>query len=296
MERAALQQEIGRLNGQRDVLRSQRGRLQRELEQLSFGTLSDAEREAREAELREQLSAAWSMDGAAQQELETRRSQLSQLQREQGRENPAAGARAQSGDAVAEGGGRAGGAVQTGSAADAEAAREEARTQEYRRVEEIQRTEATERHIDAQTAIGREARERQEAIAREVKDGITQELDAARAEREARLAEFQQKREELMAQFNQEREEVRETQDRAREDVNKAMEQAGWEKEAVDRGRQLQEQVFEQQREHQERSEQDRLDALAREYQVQEAERYQDLHQQQERERQQQQQQQDRFN
>lgn len=55
------------------------------------------------------------------------------------------------------------------------------------------------------------------------------------------------------------------------------MQKAAFDKEAIERARELQEQVFREQREQQERAERERLDRLAREYQLKEQERYREL-------------------
>jgi hypothetical protein len=61
-----------------------------------------------------------------------------------------------------------------------------------------------------------------------------------------------------------------------RKDVPEAMQKAGFEKEAIERGKEIQEQVFREQR-RAARAEQERLDRLTGEYRLQGQERYREL-------------------
>jgi hypothetical protein len=58
-------------------------------------------------------------------------------------------------------------------------------------------------------------------------------------------------------------EQQRQTQEQARKDVLEAMQKAGFDKQAIERGKEILEQVFREQRERQERAEPERLDRLA---------------------------------
>jgi hypothetical protein len=112
---------------------------------------------------------------------------------------------------------------------------------------------------------------------REVADGVRDAIEQHQQERQARVAEFQQRREDLLARFHDEQRELRETQQRAAADVAAAMEQSGWSPEARAEGMRIQQEAFREQWERQERQEQERLDQLARQYDVDRADRYQEL-------------------
>jgi hypothetical protein len=284
MDRTSLQQEIRRPESQTRVLRTERGRVQQEREHLSELSLTDRERQAREEQRGEEMRSLQAQQGAIQQELAMRRAELRALEAATEKDR-------QTGEFFEKE------AIQKEEYQKAEAVEKERQTEELFEKQERERQESLDKQelqLREAEAAEKEHQTKENVISeitkdvaysagqtieawREVKESLEKEIEGIRPEPEAELAMFEQEREALLAKFGEERKQLSETQEKARKDVLDTMNKAGFSPEAVDRGLQIQEQVFNEQREQQERVEQARLHQLAREYRVKESERYKEI-------------------